>query len=101
LSAAELGDAPMVMVESDPIHATVWHDGQVLGVTPIAVVLPQGKPMRVELRKEGFAMPPRPLRIGSYATVEITRGAPHFLEADFVEFVSEPTHKLRIPVAAL
>ncbi len=45
--------------------------------------------------------PPRPLRTGSYATVEITRGAPHFLEGQFVEFISEPTHKLRIPVAAL
>jgi tRNA-2-methylthio-N6-dimethylallyladenosine synthase len=46
-------------------------------------------------------VPPRPLRTGSYATVEITRGAPHFLEGRFVEFISEPTHKLRIPVAAL
>ncbi len=46
-------------------------------------------------------VPPRPLRTGSYATVEITRGAPHFLEGIFVEFISEPTHKLRIPVAAL
>jgi tRNA-2-methylthio-N6-dimethylallyladenosine synthase len=44
---------------------------------------------------------PRPLRAGSYATVEVTRGAPHFLEGRFVEFISEPTHKLRIPVAAL
>ena len=46
-------------------------------------------------------VPPRPLRAGSYATVEITRGAPHFLEGDFVELLSEPTHRLRIPVAAL
>ena len=45
--------------------------------------------------------PPRPMRTGSYATVEITRGAPHFLEGRFVEFLSEPTHKLRIPVAVL
>jgi len=45
-------------------------------------------------------VPPRPLRTGSYATVRITRGAPHFLEGEFVEFLSEPTHKLRIPVAA-
>lgn len=45
--------------------------------------------------------PPRPLRTGSYALVEITRGAPHFLEGRFVEFVSEPAHRLRIPVAAL
>jgi len=54
-SAVEVDD-PMVMVESDPIHATVWFADQVLGVTPIAVVLPEGKPMRVELRKEGYAM---------------------------------------------
>ena len=45
--------------------------------------------------------PPRPLRTGSYATVEVVRGAPHFLEGNFVEFLSEPSHKLRIPVAAL
>jgi tRNA-2-methylthio-N6-dimethylallyladenosine synthase len=45
--------------------------------------------------------PPRPLRTGSYAMVEITRGAPHFLEGRFVEFVAEPAHKVRIPVAAL
>jgi tRNA-2-methylthio-N6-dimethylallyladenosine synthase len=45
--------------------------------------------------------PPHPLRTGSYATVEVTRGAPHHLEGRFVELVAEPTHKLRIPVAAL
>jgi tRNA-2-methylthio-N6-dimethylallyladenosine synthase len=44
--------------------------------------------------------PPRPLRTGSYATVEITRGAPHHLEGRFVEFLAEPTHKVRIPVTA-
>jgi tRNA-2-methylthio-N6-dimethylallyladenosine synthase len=45
--------------------------------------------------------PPTPLRTGSYASVEITRGAPHFLEGRFVELLAEPTHRLRIPVAAL
>jgi tRNA-2-methylthio-N6-dimethylallyladenosine synthase len=45
--------------------------------------------------------PPGPLRTGSYASVEITRGAPHFLEGRFIELLSEPTHRLRIPVAAL
>jgi tRNA-2-methylthio-N6-dimethylallyladenosine synthase len=45
--------------------------------------------------------PPHPLRTGSYATVEITRGAPHHLEGRFLELVAEPTHKLRIPVAAV
>ena len=44
--------------------------------------------------------PPHTVRTGSYATVEITRGAPHFLEGRFVELLAEPTHKLRIPVAA-
>jgi tRNA-2-methylthio-N6-dimethylallyladenosine synthase len=45
--------------------------------------------------------PPHPLRTGSYATIEITRGAPHHLDGRFVELVAEPAHKLRIPVAAL
>jgi tRNA-2-methylthio-N6-dimethylallyladenosine synthase len=46
-------------------------------------------------------VPDQPLRVGSYANVEITRGAPHFLEGRFLELVAEPAHKVRIPVAAL
>lgn len=45
--------------------------------------------------------PPHPIRTGSYASVEVTRGAPHHLEGRFVELLAEPTHKLRIPVASL
>ena len=45
--------------------------------------------------------PPQPLRTGSYANVEVTRGAPHHLEGRFVELLSEPTHKVRIPVNAV
>jgi tRNA-2-methylthio-N6-dimethylallyladenosine synthase len=45
--------------------------------------------------------PSSPLRTGSYATVEITHGAPHHLVGTFIELVAEPTHRLRIPVAAL
>ena len=41
----------------------------------------------------------RPLRTGSYATVEVTSAAPHHLIGRFVELVAEPTHKLRIPLA--
>mgnify|MGYP000984052126 CR=1 FL=1 len=41
------------------------------------------------------------LRTGSYATVEVTRGAPHHLEGRFVELVAEPTHRLKIPVLSL
>jgi tRNA-2-methylthio-N6-dimethylallyladenosine synthase len=45
--------------------------------------------------------PPSPLRTGSYAIVEVTRGAPHHLVGRFVERLAEPVHRLRIPVAAL
>ena len=44
---------------------------------------------------------PQPMRPGTYATVEITRGAPHFLEGRFVEVLHEATHKIRIPVASV
>ncbi len=45
--------------------------------------------------------PPRPLRAGSYADVEITTAAPHHLTGRFVGLVAEPSHRVRIPVAAL
>ena len=41
------------------------------------------------------------LRPGSYASVEVTRAAPHHLLGSFVEQLSEPRHRTRIPVAAL
>ena len=44
--------------------------------------------------------PPQPLRAGSYATVEITRAAPHHLSGRFVEVLAEPQHKRRIAVLA-
>ena len=40
------------------------------------------------------------LRPGTFANVEITRGAPHFLEGVLVEVTREPTHRIRIPVSA-
>jgi tRNA-2-methylthio-N6-dimethylallyladenosine synthase len=43
---------------------------------------------------------PRPLRAGSYASVEIVRAAPHHLMGRFVELLAEPAHKRRIPVLA-
>jgi tRNA-2-methylthio-N6-dimethylallyladenosine synthase len=45
--------------------------------------------------------PPRPLRPGAYAAVEITGAAPHHLTGRFVELLAEPAHRTRIPVAAL
>ena len=44
--------------------------------------------------------PPQPLRAGAYATVEITRAAPHHLVGRFVEVLAEPVHKRRIAVLA-
>ena len=43
---------------------------------------------------------PHPVRVGAYATVEITGAAPHHLVGEFRELVSEPTHKRRFPVLA-
>ena len=45
--------------------------------------------------------PPHPVRVGSYASVEVTRAAPHHLEGRFVELLAEPAHRTRIPVASL
>jgi tRNA-2-methylthio-N6-dimethylallyladenosine synthase len=44
---------------------------------------------------------PRPMRAGSYATVEVTRAAPHHLLGDFIEQTAEARHTVRIPVASL
>ena len=43
---------------------------------------------------------PAPLRTGAYASVTIVSAAPHHLGGEFVELLAEPTHRVRIPVAA-
>ena len=43
---------------------------------------------------------PQPLRVGSYAMVEVTGAAPHHLTGRFVELLADPRHKRRIAVAA-
>jgi tRNA-2-methylthio-N6-dimethylallyladenosine synthase len=40
----------------------------------------------------------QPLRPGSYATVRITRAAPHHLVGELVEVIAAPTHKTRLPL---
>jgi len=45
-----------------------------------------------------FAAPGQ-LRAGSYALVEVTRAAPHHLVGQLREVLTEPTHRVRIPVA--
>ena len=44
-------------------------------------------------------MPGVQLRPGTYATVEIVRAAPHFLQGELREVLAEATHRIRIPVA--
>jgi tRNA-2-methylthio-N6-dimethylallyladenosine synthase len=42
---------------------------------------------------------PAPTPTGSYATVHVTRGAPHHLAGELVEITARPRHKTRIPLA--
>jgi tRNA-2-methylthio-N6-dimethylallyladenosine synthase len=42
----------------------------------------------------------RPLRPGTFATVDVIDAGPHFLRGELVEVVAEPRHRRRIPVAA-
>ena len=44
--------------------------------------------------------PSQPLRVGSYALLEVTAAAPHHLLGRFLELTAEPLHKRRIPVLA-
>ncbi len=41
-----------------------------------------------------------PIRIGSYATVEVTGAAPHHLRGELRDIIQVATHRTRIPVAA-
>ena len=43
---------------------------------------------------------PSPVRAGSYARVEVTGAAPHFLRGSLVEVIASPRHRTRIPVVA-
>jgi tRNA-2-methylthio-N6-dimethylallyladenosine synthase len=45
-------------------------------------------------------VPPRPLRPGSYATVEVVGAAPHHLMGEFRDLLVEASHKVRIPLAS-
>lgn len=44
--------------------------------------------------------PSQPLRVGTYATVEVTGAAPHHLTGRLLDVVAEPRHRRRIPVMA-
>ncbi len=73
-------------------------------------VLVEGRSKRDPSRASGrtrqgklvhFASEPAATPAGSFATVRIIRGAPHFLEGELVEVTAMPRHRTRIPVVAL
>jgi tRNA-2-methylthio-N6-dimethylallyladenosine synthase len=85
--------------------ALAKHRGRIGRVEEVLVEGPSKKDPsvttgRTRQNKLVHFVPPRPLRAGSYATVEVTDAAPHHLLGRFVELVAEPAHKVRIPVAA-
>ena len=82
------------------------HEGRVGRIEEVLIEGPSKKHAdvvsgRTRQNKLVHFRPPHPVRTGSYATVEVTRAAPHHLEGRFVELLAEPTHKLRIAVNAL
>ncbi len=85
--------------------AVIKHQARVGRTEEVLVVGPSKKHAdvvtgRTRQNKLLHFLPPMPIRTGSYATVEVTRAAPHHLEGQFVELLAEPQHKLRIPVSA-
>ena len=82
------------------------HEARVGRVEEVLVEGPSRKDPTVLSARTGqnklvhFASP-NPLRAGTYATVEITRAAPHHLEGRFIKVTHEPSHRTRIPVAVL
>jgi tRNA-2-methylthio-N6-dimethylallyladenosine synthase len=43
----------------------------------------------------------RPLPVGTFATVEVTGAAAHFLRGELIEITARPRHRTRIPVVAV
>jgi len=100
--AAERFQRLKVVVERS---ALAKHEARVGRVEEVLVEGPSKKDPavlagRTRQNKLVHFTPPHPLRAGAYATVEITRAAPHHLVGQFVELISQPHHKRRIAVLA-
>jgi tRNA-2-methylthio-N6-dimethylallyladenosine synthase len=81
------------------------HQARIGRVEEVLVEGPSKKDPQVTTARSGqnkvvHFSTPQPLRVGSYASVEITAAAPHHLSGRFVELLAEPQHKRRIAVAA-
>jgi tRNA-2-methylthio-N6-dimethylallyladenosine synthase len=100
--AAERFQRLKVVVERS---ALAKHEARVGRVEEVLVEGPSKKDPavlagRTRQNKLVHFTPPHAVRSGAYATVEITRAAPHHLIGRFMEIVSEPQHKRRIAVLA-
>ncbi|MFK8026017.1 MAG: tRNA (N6-isopentenyl adenosine(37)-C2)-methylthiotransferase MiaB [Ilumatobacter sp.] len=101
--ASERFERLRVVVERSAIAK---HDARVGRIEEVLVEGPSKKNPdvtsgRTRQNKLVHFVAPNKLRAGSYATVEVTRAAPHFLEGRFVEHLADPRHRTRIPVASL
>jgi tRNA-2-methylthio-N6-dimethylallyladenosine synthase len=86
--------------------ALLKHEGRVGRIEEVLIEGPSKKSLeittgRTRQNKVVHFVAKNQLRIGSYGLVEITGAAPHHLRGEFLELTAEPTHKVRIPVAAL
>jgi tRNA-2-methylthio-N6-dimethylallyladenosine synthase len=101
-AAAERFQRLRVVVEHS---AMVKHQARVGRVEEVIVEGPSKKDPsvisgRTRQNKLVHFPAPQPLRLGSYATVEVVSAAPHHLMGRFVELLAEPSHRRRIPVLA-
>ena len=101
-TAAERFQRLRVVVERS---ALAKHEARVGRIEEVLVEGPSKKDpsilsARTRQNKLVHFAPPQPLRAGAYASVEITRAAPHHLVGQFVELLAEPQHKRRIAVLA-
>jgi tRNA-2-methylthio-N6-dimethylallyladenosine synthase len=84
--------------------ALAKHEARVGSVEDVLVTGPSKRDpdvlsARTRQNKLVHFAPAEPVRPGSYATVEITSAAPHFLRGRLVDVLADPTHKVRIPLA--
>ncbi|MDP9465428.1 MAG: MiaB/RimO family radical SAM methylthiotransferase, partial [Actinomycetota bacterium] len=101
-TAAERFQRLRVVVERS---ALAKHEARVGRIEEVLVEGPSKKDAsvlsgRTRQNKLVHFTPPQPLRAGAYASVEVTRAAPHHLVGRFVELLAEPQHKRRIAVLA-
>lgn len=85
--------------------ALLKHEARVGRVEEVVVEGPSKKDAsvttgRTRQNKLVHFVAPRPLRVGTFATVEVTSAGPHFLRGELREVTAEARHKVRIPVAA-